>query len=171
MRYTHGLPLMPAQLLHEELAMVSRCLNKLELLWKTPQEGQHRAIGDSWVKGVLEGAWRPINVFVPETLIILSAGSPLCPRVSQSFTWFFNGLQSTNAFEEAMSLLRKREDSNRKMLGAKARWHVLASSTLLEEHGRAQPQQTIASRSMAARSLPSSLFAADGIGFSWAGWA
>ena len=127
------------------------------------------AIGDSWVKGVLEGAWWPTDVFVLETLIILSEcrSATVPEEVSQSLTWFFSGLLSTNACEEAMDLLRKREGSNRrKMLGAKARWHVLASSTLLDEYGRAQPQGTTASRSMAAKSLPSSLFTADGVDFS-----
>jgi hypothetical protein len=169
MHYTHGLPLMFVQLLHDEPVVVSRCLRNLELLWKALQEGQHLAIGDSWVKGVLEGAWWPTDVFVLETLIILSECSfAMVPQeVSHSLTWYFSGLLSTNACEEAMNLLRKREDSNRrKMLGARARWHVLHSSTLLQEYGRAQPPETTASRAMAAKSLPKSIFTADGVDFS-----
>lgn len=169
MHYTHGLPLMLVQLLHEDPAVVSRCLRNLELLWQALQEAQHLAIRDSWVKGVLEGAWWTTDVFVLETFVILSECkfSRVPQEVSQSLTWFFTGLLSTNACEEAMNLLRKREDSNRrKMLVAKARWHALHSSTLLGEYGRAQPQETTASRAIAAKSLPSSLFSADGVDFS-----
>ena len=160
-QYAWSLPGSLVLLCSADATVVKNALQRMRRLWGFVTDGAARARTDAFAKSTLDAMLWTRNQFVLEVFVMLAEADfdAVPAEVLHPLRCMFRGLLTTNICEEAMGVLRGREEANAQgQLSCKSRWHSLNSCSLMGEYGRKMPPQSAASIQAAANKLPQATF-------------